>query len=187
MNEIKDRVFEIRAGVNMSQVEFASRLGITNSHVSKIEKGKTIPSDALIKLICKEFKINERWLKYGKGEIDNDTAEEIFNNNMYESTDTVNKMLIGSPIEIQNLIAKLDLTFAKTIFFEYENDEIKERYLEIISLLYSNIYSYTSLLKQMFIDGIITLDTQNTDILYENFNNQISKNLKEIKEFFNTL
>lgn len=65
MNPICLRVKIIRKEWGLSQVEFAKRLGVTNSHISGIEKGKTVPSDALIKLICKEYKISENWLKNG--------------------------------------------------------------------------------------------------------------------------
>lgn len=50
MKEICIRIKELRKQLCMSQVEFAKNLGVTNAHISKIEKGGTVPSDALIKL-----------------------------------------------------------------------------------------------------------------------------------------
>lgn len=65
MNPVCARIKEIRKDYGLSQVEFAARLGVTNSHISGIERGKTVPSEALLKLICKEYRITENWLKYG--------------------------------------------------------------------------------------------------------------------------
>ncbi|NPV89242.1 MAG: helix-turn-helix transcriptional regulator [Firmicutes bacterium] len=69
MESISKRLKAIRLDYGLSQVDFAKRIGITNAYVSKIEKGKTIPSEALIRLICKEFKINELWLKNGESPV----------------------------------------------------------------------------------------------------------------------
>ena len=53
----------IRDHHGLTQVAFASRLGVTSAHISKIEKEKTSPSEAFIKLVCKEYGVNEEWLK----------------------------------------------------------------------------------------------------------------------------
>lgn len=45
--------------------EFAKKIGITKSSVSLLESGKNNPSDQTVKLICKEFGINEDWLRNG--------------------------------------------------------------------------------------------------------------------------
>ena len=41
MEEICIRIKELRKQLCMSQVEFAKNLGVTNAHISKIEKGGT--------------------------------------------------------------------------------------------------------------------------------------------------
>ena len=68
MNDICIRIKELRNKTGMSQVEFAKRLGVTNAHISKIEKGGTVPSYALIKLIAKEYKVKEDWIIKGETE-----------------------------------------------------------------------------------------------------------------------
>jgi transcriptional regulator with XRE-family HTH domain len=66
LETISIRVKELRNRLGMSQVEFAKNLGVTNAHISKIEKGGTVPSDTLIKLIAKEYGVDEKWLKTGE-------------------------------------------------------------------------------------------------------------------------
>lgn len=62
------RIKEIRNEFQMTQQQFANKLGIKRSNVGKYETNVNIPSDAVISLICKEFNINEKWLRTGFGE-----------------------------------------------------------------------------------------------------------------------
>ena len=76
MKDICIRMRELRKELELSQVEFAKNLGVTNAHISKIERGGTIPSDSLIKLISKEYQVNENWLKMGEEPMFIDRSEE---------------------------------------------------------------------------------------------------------------
>ena len=64
---MKDRIKQIRKSNNLTQQEFASRLGVSRSGVASYESGEREPISAVIALICREFGINEDWLRYGKG------------------------------------------------------------------------------------------------------------------------
>lgn len=68
--EIYERVRQIRKENNLSQSEFAERLGVTRSVISNIELNnlaKPEQKTSLIKLISKEFDVNEEWILIGKG------------------------------------------------------------------------------------------------------------------------
>lgn len=73
--KIKDRIKEIRRKNNLTQQEFANKLGIKRNTIATYETGKSNPSDSAVVLICKEFNISEDWLRNGKGEMSNPTAE----------------------------------------------------------------------------------------------------------------
>lgn len=64
---MKNRIKEIRKGLNLTQQEFADRLGIKRNTIATYETGRNTPIDAVISLICREFKINEEWLRNGTG------------------------------------------------------------------------------------------------------------------------
>lgn len=66
MNTIGERVRAIRKSNKLTVVAFGERIGITNPSVSNIENGKTNPSDQTIRSICREFGVNELWLRYGE-------------------------------------------------------------------------------------------------------------------------
>lgn len=62
-----DRIKQIRKEKDMTQADFAEILSISRPFVSRIESGKEIPSDSIIKLICSICGINYLWLKEGTG------------------------------------------------------------------------------------------------------------------------
>lgn len=69
--EMHERVRQIRKENNLSQDEFAKRLGVTRSVISNIELdllAKPEQKMPLVKLIAKEFNVNEEWLLFGEGE-----------------------------------------------------------------------------------------------------------------------
>lgn len=67
-NSIGNRIKEIRTSHNMTQKEFGSRLGMNQHSISAYEKGIRQPSNPMVLSICREFDINEEWLRYGCGE-----------------------------------------------------------------------------------------------------------------------
>ncbi len=66
---MKDRIKKIRKELDLTQQEFADKLGIKRNTVATYESGRNEPIDAVISLICREFDINEEWLRTGKGEM----------------------------------------------------------------------------------------------------------------------
>jgi len=63
---LKDRIRAIREHADLSQEEFGKRIGIKRSAVSLIENGKNNITEQIVKLVCNEFGINEKWLREGK-------------------------------------------------------------------------------------------------------------------------
>lgn len=66
---MKDRIKAIRNAKSLSQVDFAKKISVSRSAVCKMESGENSPSEQTIKLICKEFNVNEEWLRTGTGEM----------------------------------------------------------------------------------------------------------------------
>ena len=68
MIEIKDRIKQIRKEKGLTQAEFANALGVKQNTIATYEIGRIAPSDAIILSICREFSVNELWLRSGEGE-----------------------------------------------------------------------------------------------------------------------
>ena len=62
------RIREIRKDNNLTQIEFGERIGVKGNTITGYENGIRIPSDAIILSICREFNVNEDWLRTGHGE-----------------------------------------------------------------------------------------------------------------------
>lgn len=67
---MNERIKQIRIKNSMTQQEFADRLGIKRGTIANYELGRNEPIDAVITLICREFHINESWLRTGAGEME---------------------------------------------------------------------------------------------------------------------
>ncbi len=66
---IPKRIQLVRKLLNLSQEEFAKKLGISRGYLANIEKGLRTPPDRILKLISQTFGVSYEWLKEGKGEI----------------------------------------------------------------------------------------------------------------------
>lgn len=63
--KLKDRFKELRKELNVTQQEFADKLKISRNFVAQIEMGSKVPSDRTIDDVCREFNVNEEWLRTG--------------------------------------------------------------------------------------------------------------------------
>lgn len=74
---MKDRIREVREHFGLSMEKFGSRIGIGKASISLLESGKNNPSVQTITLICREFGVNEQWLRTGEGEMFEQTRETV--------------------------------------------------------------------------------------------------------------
>jgi len=66
VKDLKERIKKLRNYLGLTQQKFADRLGLKRQTIAAYEIGNIAPSDSTILLICKEFDINEEWLRHGK-------------------------------------------------------------------------------------------------------------------------
>lgn len=69
VNKLKDRLKKLRKTLDLTQQAFADRIGMKQNTIAQYEMGRTIPSDAIIFSICREFNVNENWLRTGEGDM----------------------------------------------------------------------------------------------------------------------
>lgn len=64
-----ERVRKIRKSFNMTLEEFGNKVGVTKQTISRIENGINNLTEQMLKSICREFDINEEWLRTGAGDM----------------------------------------------------------------------------------------------------------------------
>lgn len=125
-----ERVKEVRKFRKMSMEQFGERLGVQKSAISKIEKGDRGLTEQMLKSICREFNVNEEWLRTGDGDMPqklseeeeiadlvSDVLENGKNNEFYgiilEIIRTYNELSPGSQEVIKNFSKKLGKNLSK--------------------------------------------------------------------------
>lgn len=71
-----ERVKEIRNTLSLTLEKFGERLGVGKTAISKIEKNERNLTDQMTLSICREFNVNELWLRTGKGSMFVEVPEE---------------------------------------------------------------------------------------------------------------
>lgn len=73
---LNNRLKQLRKTLNLTQQEFAEKIGVKRNTVATYEIGRSEPSGSAISLICREFNVNEEWLRTGKGDMFNATGDD---------------------------------------------------------------------------------------------------------------
>lgn len=73
---MKERIKKIRKELDLTQQAFADKIGMKQNTIAQYEMGRTKPSDAIVFSICREFNVNEKWLRTGDGEMFEELTEQ---------------------------------------------------------------------------------------------------------------
>lgn len=79
MESINNRIAWCVKNSGLTKTDFAVRINISQSFISRLVSGEKLPSDRTIADICREFNISEVWLRTGEGEphMERDKDEEF--------------------------------------------------------------------------------------------------------------
>lgn len=69
MESLSERLAAVVDAVAPTRSMFARRIGVSAPFVSELCAGRKAPSDRTISDICREFGIDEHWLRTGEGEM----------------------------------------------------------------------------------------------------------------------
>lgn len=69
MEPINSRIAQCIVATGLTKTAFAKKINLSQPHISKIALGDSVPSDRTIADICREFNIDETWLRTGEGEM----------------------------------------------------------------------------------------------------------------------
>lgn len=120
---IGERIKKLRKHLDLTQQKFGERLGIKGNTVAQYELGRNEPIDAVLSLLCKEFNVNENWLRTGEGE-------------MFEQLTEQQKLMKYTALLLKNKDSAI-ATAIQTLIVTYEQlDDTSKSTLEKIALQY---------------------------------------------------
>lgn len=64
---MNERFALVRKALNLTTRKFGEKINITGGAVTNMEKGKRNITDRVISDVCREFHVNEEWLRNGEG------------------------------------------------------------------------------------------------------------------------
>ena len=73
---MNERIKKVRKELGLTLDKFGERIGIQKATLSKIENGYVTLTERNITTICREFNVNEDWLRTGEGEMFTEIDEE---------------------------------------------------------------------------------------------------------------
>ncbi|KGM96156.1 helix-turn-helix transcriptional regulator (plasmid) [Clostridium botulinum] len=100
---MNERIKELRKLKGLNQSAFAKSLGLSQNHISSIEKGVRGLTTRTINDICRIYNVNPNWLINGTGDIFIDTTQFDTNDEVKEFI----KMFLQLDKETQQLIIQL--------------------------------------------------------------------------------
>ena len=77
MDSISDRISQCITATGLTKTAFSQKIGLTQAYISALSIGRKIPSDRTIADICREFNVNETWLRTGEGEMFQKTLDTM--------------------------------------------------------------------------------------------------------------
>ena len=98
---MNNRIKELRKHLNMNQTDFGAKIGVRQTTVAGYENGMRVPLDTVISSICREFGVNECWLRNGEGEMFVTLTREE------ELADMMSKLLTCEPSFRHRLVSVL--------------------------------------------------------------------------------
>ena len=66
---MNERIKKLRRHLDLTQQEFADRIGVKRNTIANYEIGRNVPIDSVLALIVREFHVSEAWLRSGEGEM----------------------------------------------------------------------------------------------------------------------
>lgn len=125
---MQERIKYVRKHYKLTQSDFGERIGVKGNTITGYENGLRAPSSAVITSICKEFLVNEQWLRTGEGEpfvqlsrdaqITRFVGEAMRGESPTDQQRFLNALLGATPEEL-HAIAQ----FAKRLAAEYEEEK----------------------------------------------------------------
>ncbi len=126
-----ERIKQIRKYLKLTQKQLAEQLDLKQNTIATYEMGRLTPSDRTISDICREFGVNEFWLRTGEGEMFApkttsdllaESAGKLLGSNPDSTWTKIIVSLINLPEEDRHAAIRIALKIAETLREDVEKE-----------------------------------------------------------------
>ena len=123
-----ERIKQLRKVLNLSQESFSSKLNISRSHFAMIENDSKNITDRVFSDICREFNVNQEWLRHGTGEmfiqnINNNQGGTLMDNELLNILKSIQTKIDSIENKVTSIEEKMDKGFNN---LSHRMDEISQ-------------------------------------------------------------
>lgn len=95
-----ERIKEVRKSLKLTLEKFGEKIGVKKNAISAVENNRNSLSEQMAKSICREYNVNETWLRTGEGEmflpVNRKTKiEKLTNQLLSEESDSFKNRLVS--------------------------------------------------------------------------------------------
>lgn len=116
---LNERIKKIRTALNLNQTDFGKKIGVKQTTIAGYESGARQPLDTVIASICREFNVNEEWLRTGAG------GEE----NMFNKISPISQTYNHFGYIMENATSQKKAVLTALIEMAYSIDDEKWNYI----------------------------------------------------------
>lgn len=124
MQEMNERIKQIRAATGLNQRDFSQKAKIGHSTLAMFETGQRTPKDIHIAQICQAFNVNETWLRTGEGDMFTETDSTILSQLSDEyGLDSFEKIMIEGFLKLKPDERKVIKSYVRNLMEKVFSDE----------------------------------------------------------------
>ena len=95
-----ERIKEVRKSLKLTLEKFGEKIGVKKNAISTVENNRNSLSEQMAKSVCREYNVNETWLRTGEGEmflpVNRKTKiEKLTNQLLSEESDSFKNRLVS--------------------------------------------------------------------------------------------
>ena len=103
MSTLRERIIQVRHILGFTQKEFGLNLGCSRDRISNVELGRVVPDDVFLTHICAVYRVRINWLKYGEGDIWEETKNDIsYKIERYEKLPPLSRALVDCILDLSD-------------------------------------------------------------------------------------
>lgn len=124
---MNERLKELRKYLGLSGEKFGEKIGLKKVVISQMENGKSGITDRTITSICKEFNVNEKWLRAGEGDMfepvsEKEIRERLLNESANPNRDPKRSAFIKAIVDLSDDELDIILKFMESTIKEFKKN-----------------------------------------------------------------